>query len=191
MQRRYYNFYNEDELATGTYKEYSIKDLEKCDFLTTGEVSAIANNHCGAVAATNIAIYYQNRGFKNLLAANNYDTFKHLHDLIGDGPVLSIAKNTKRYFKSRGYILESKRFRSFDKLKEHLEADHIVDMLLADAVFNWHFVLAVGYREYESGEKYIKIITGWDKSKEKYFKLNAGTLLAYQTAYRINEDSLD
>ncbi|NMB43985.1 MAG: hypothetical protein GX995_07630, partial [Clostridiales bacterium] len=83
-----YGFVDIKDVPSDTYKSKSIS-LEENDWATTGEFTKYTNNHCAAVASTNIALYYAYQGYNNLLISNNKAaTFYKIHKSIGNGPII-------------------------------------------------------------------------------------------------------
>ncbi len=179
-----YGFIDWDDMPSGSYKSDTIKKAWAVDWVTTGEFSDIANNHCGATAATNIALYYAKRGYSNLKKNNsNYDTFVAVHNIIGDGPVMMIAGDTKEYFSDRGYNLKHSSVYTFSGIKSAVKDDNIIGILLANGIVDWHWILGVGYREYTTGDKYIRIVNGWDDTSYKFYKPHSGSAWWSATEY--------
>ena len=118
---------------------------------------------------------------------NIKDTFKEVHSIVGNGPTLFLAKNANSYFSNKGYGLEYSSFRSLEGLKKSIAEGKPIGFLLGAGVFEWHWVMTVGWIQYESGELYIKIVTGWDSSGYKYYKLGSGSCWLSSTAYTIKD----
>lgn len=179
-----YGFYDESSLPLGKYKDVIIKDADRIDWLTTYDVNTFAKNHCGAVAATNISLYYASRGFRDLNISNDkIEVFKKLHALIGNGPVVTIAGGLDKYFSSLRYDLRFSNLGNLESIKNALVNDRIIGILLAKDLFNWHWVLGLGYREYEDGSVYIRILNGWDNAIDKFYMIHSGSLWISATQY--------
>ena len=116
-----YGFLDIKDMPTSKYK-YNTIQLTNHNWATTGEFSDIGSNHCGAIASTNLALYFAYQGYDNLLKDDNKEkTFLEIHKLIGNGPVMKIAKKTQDYFKSRGYDLGYSRANSYKGIKMQLK----------------------------------------------------------------------
>lgn len=171
-----YGFIDWGDMPSGNFSSNTIDDASSTSWITTGETSDIANNHCGATAVTNIALYYAERGYDKLkINDSNLDTFKAVHKIVGNGPVVSITSGANKYFKDRGYSLSSSSVGSFNAVKSAVNSNQIQGVLLSDGIFNWHWILAVGYRQYDSGEKYMRIVNGWDNSIDVFYKIHSGS----------------
>lgn len=179
-----YGFYDWGSMPGGSYKSNTIKSAGSTDWITTSEVKDIAKNHCGATAVTNIALYYHNRGYSNLkISGSKRETFKRVHSIIGNGPVMTIAGGTKTYFSNRGYNLSYSNVGNFATIKNAVTNDRVTGILLANGIVDWHWVLGVGYREYANGGNYIRIVNGWNNTINKFYKPHSGSLWVSATQY--------
>ncbi|NMB44730.1 MAG: hypothetical protein GX995_11465, partial [Clostridiales bacterium] len=68
-------------------------------------------------------------------------------------------------------------------IKEALDKNRPCAVLLTAGLTKWHWVIAVGYREYITGEKYIQVINGWRNSSDQFFKLKDGSKIVSATEY--------
>lgn len=68
-----YGFLTLGDLPTNEYigRSHTLVGADTMNWLTTGDVEHLATNHCGAVAATNIALYYGTHGYDKLLQGSN------------------------------------------------------------------------------------------------------------------------
>lgn len=182
----------------GDYNFTDIKDMSKAPHISkiltlrddnwarTGEFSIDTNNHCAAVASTNIALYFASQGYVNLLTGvSKTKTFYKIHGAIGNGPVVRIAKNTSDYFKSRGYNLQYGKVHSYKGIKESIDRNRPCAVLISVGINKWHWVIAVGYREYQTGEKHIQIINGWENTSGQFFQIKNGPKIISATEYWI------
>ncbi|NLJ89597.1 MAG: hypothetical protein GX323_01740 [Clostridiales bacterium] len=181
-----YGFIDIKNMPYGTYTSKCIS-LEDCDWATTGEFIQNTNNHCGAVASTNIALFYAYQGYIGLLInTSKSETFYKIHKSIGNGPVIRIAAKTKNYFKSRGYDLNYRRVTFYKGIKEAIDKNRPCAILLTAGIAKWHWVIGVGYREYTTGERYIQVVNGWRNSSNQFFKVGDGAKIVSVTEYWIN-----
>lgn len=84
---------------------------------------------------------------------------------------------------SCGYNLSCSSVAVLDTLKDALDYDHPCDLLLADSIIAWHWILAFGYRDYYSGDFYIQIMDEWNKNIKRFYKLNSGSAWLSATEY--------
>ncbi len=182
-----YGFIDWGSMPSGSYSSKTITNASSTSWITTSDTSHLADNHCGATASTNIALYYANRGYSNLKINNSkIDTFKAVHKIIGNGPVMMIAGGTKQYFQDRGYSLSSSSVSDFSGIKSAADNNQIQGILLADGIVSWHWILAVGYRQYNSGGNYMRIVNGWDNTIDVFYKINSGSAWISATKYWVN-----
>ncbi len=110
-------------------------------------------------------------------------TFYKVHDGIGNGPVIRIAEKTKGYFRVRGYNLHYRKAFFYKGIKAAIEKNRPCAVLLSAGIAQWHWVIAVGYREYVNGEKYIQIINGWRNSSNQFIKVGSRAKIVSATQY--------
>lgn len=184
-----YGFINWGNMPTSGYTGNYLSGYNSVDWVSTGETSKYANNHCGSVAVTNLALYFAYKGKNNLKVGDRITTFKTVHRYVGDGPKMTIADDAVKYFKFRGYILNYSTDRSTlmsDRIsKENTAIDNgrPCGLLLEDALFSWHWILAVGYRNYTSGDKYFQIVDGWNNNADRFYKPGEGSNWISMTEY--------
>jgi len=153
-----YGFIDWGDMPSGSYSSKTITNASSTSWITTSDTSHLADNHCGATVSTNIALYYATRGYRNLKINNSeINTFKAVHKIIGNGPVMMIAGGTKQYFQDRGYSLSSSSVDNFFGIKSAADNNQIQGILLANGIVSWHWILALGYRQYNSGGNYMRI----------------------------------
>ncbi|MGF7060657.1 hypothetical protein [Brassicibacter mesophilus] len=183
-----YGFIDLDDMPSGSYTSDTILSATTTDWAIMDEFDDIANNHCGATAVTNLALYFAKRGETNLKINNSrLDTFKAVHKIVGNGPVMMIAGNAKEYFKDRGCTLSYSSVSNFSGIKSAIKNDRPCGILLADGLFSWHWILSVGWREYSSsGGSYMRIMDGWYDTVNRFYKLNTGSTWVSATEYWVN-----
>lgn len=49
-----------------------------------------------------------------------------------------------------------------------LKNNRMCIVLLSAGIVDWHYVNAIGYREYDSGSKYLRIVDNWNNSYNKF-----------------------
>ena len=186
MNKNEYGFINQRDLPRGAYHEEELPLLAEVTWAKTSNYNDEAKNHCGAVFVTNLALYYSVLGYDNLLSDNLKDTFSTIHTIVGNGPKVFLARNASSFFSQRGYDLKHSTFRSHEKIKEAIVEGFPMGLLVSAGLFQWHWVMVVGFRHYASEELYVRIVTGWDSKKTKYYKLGSGSSWWSATSYRLN-----
>ncbi len=181
------------ELPHDTYTSNTISDCN-LEWMTTGDFSGkldnngkIIDNHCGSVAAANLALYFGTQGYSKLLKANNFETFKAIHSYIGNGPAMTIADKARDYFRDCGYTLNYETSLLPSNLSIVITAidnDRSCGFLLENSLLSWHWVLAVGYRTGNvSGKTYFTIVNGWQKSAHCFYRVNEGSTWMSSSEY--------
>jgi len=177
-----YGFIDLANMSSESYVSDSIP-FDGTDWAITGDYS-YAENHCGATCVTNLALYYAQRGYSNLKQnSSKHDTFKAVYDIVGPGPVMTIAGNAKKYFKNQGYTLDYSSVGNFSGIKSAISNDRPLGILLCNGIIDWHWILCVGYREYSNGGNYMRIVNGWNNTANKFYKINSGSLWISATEY--------
>lgn len=178
-----YGFIDWLDMPSGSYDTDIIIEAALTDWVTTGDFNSFANNHCGAVAITNLALYFAERGHSNLKVGTNYNTFMEVYDIVGDGPEVTIAGNAKKFFSDRGYTLKSSSVLTYAGIIDAISKDHPCGVLLENSLLDWHWVIAVGYRDYGGTGRYMRIVNGWDDSIDVFYKANTGSGWVSTTEY--------
>ena len=179
-----YGFVDWNNMPSGNYNSDDIP-YGGTSWVITDDFKDIAKDHCGATAVTNLAMYFANRGYSKLKKDSNRETFIAVHNIVRNGPVMTIADKAEKYFSDCGYTLHYSSVGTFDGIKAATGNDRPCGILLADGIVAWHWILSVGYREYESGGKYIRIMNGWDRDVSRFYKPGSGSLWVSATEYWI------
>lgn len=185
-----YGFLASIDLPSGYFWWDIIDNAKNVDWAIYDDYNDIAHFHCGAVAVTNIALYYATRGYTSLKVDNSKDkTFEAVHKFVDNGPMPTIAGYAVEYFASRGYTLNhcevSNVTSTFSGLQSAIQNNRPCAILLADAVFNWHWVVCVGWRSYGGNLNYMQIVNGWENTVDRFYMGNNGSLWISTTEYWI------
>ena len=179
-----YGFIRKSKMPKKNYRSKSL-DYERINWLRTRDLE-YGKNHCGATTGANLVLYYVSRGYDNLrIDASDYKTFKALHRIIGNGPVLRIPSKIKRYFRLKDYDLYYKAIRRPSSLKDSIESGHPLTMLVSASLFNWHWILVIGWREYENGDFYVEIVDSWNRDETRFYKIESKLSYLFMTKYWI------
>ena len=185
-----YGFIDGADIPSGSYNTSSISGYRNVQWISTGETASFAQNHCGSVAVTNLALYFTERGNVNLMVDNSrIETFKAVHKVVGNGPKMTIAEDAKKYFSNCRYTLKYSTYHSVymsDRIAAENKAirnNRPCGILLEDGIDSWHWVIAVGYRNYTSGDSYFQIVDGWSNNASKYYKPGEGSNWISMTEY--------
>lgn len=170
-----FNIIDRSDLPSGSYTSKNIPSYSSVTWGRTGEFSGVngAKNHCGATAAFNVVNYYRTRyGRSNLFYSNSrISTFTKLHEKIGNGPVTFIGLNSglKTYVNSRtGSSYSGNGNGGYANIKSQIFSGNMCVVLLSAGIVDWHYVNAIGYRDYYSGSSFINVIDGWNNTTSKF-----------------------
>lgn len=180
-----YGFFSSSEMPSGTYTSDTILYATSVSWAKMSDYDDIANNHCGATAVTNLALYFAKNGYTNLkINDSKDDTFEAVHDIVGNGPVMMIAGHAETYFSNRGYDLNHSSVGDTAAIKTATTNDRPCGILLADGLFAWHWIIGVGWRQYTtSGDFYIRVNDNWNGSVNTYYKPGTGSAWWSATSY--------
>lgn len=183
--KRPYQIIKREDLPKESFKEVRLP-YPKMDWAVMHHFNDIAKNHCGPTFITNLALYFHSQGYVKLLIEGSKEkSFQHLHDQMGNGPIFFTAKKARRYFQSRGYNLNFKNVDKISDLKTSIDQSRPLSLLIYNSLFEWHWVLCVGYLSNEN-TTYARIINAWDNSDERFYPLNKKSRWFSATAFWIN-----
>jgi len=166
-----YGFIKADDLPSLDYQSNKLK-YGKITWAQMHSFNDIAKNHCGATLITNLCIFFESQGYQGLLIDGSIrKTFEHIHSIIGNGPIITTARTAKRYFAKKGYELSYKMIYNFGQIKDAIDDNMPVSMLLAEKIFEWHWVLAVGYLKSDKLE-FVRIINAWEDTDQRFYLIN-------------------
>ena len=178
-----YGFVHQRKMPTDTFVGEDLA-IEPLEWAVTLDYRNMARNHCAAVFVTNLALYFAELGYKELIINNSIsDTFKEIHEIVGDGPVPLLAVKAKVYFARRGYDLGYERVRSLKDLKRSIASNHPLGLLLTDGIVHWHWVMVLGWRKYPSHGKYLRIADGWNRKGNRFYPINNKLAWMWATEY--------
>lgn len=178
-----YGFVDLSAMPQGNYAEGNIP-FEGINWAVTREFSSLAKNHCAAVCVMNAALYFLDLSAGKLLPAGRENAFKAIHKLTGNGPVFFTAGKAKKYFSSCGVKLRTGTFgANFTKIQSSVQAGDPCVILLSNALVSWHWVLCIGWREYEQGERYLRIVDGWNSTPDRFYPINKSSRWITSTQY--------
>ena len=183
-----YGFIREGDMPDSGYIYNSLPNLDEIEWLTTGETSHLADNHCGAVTTTNMIIYYLNSTQdQKVTKLKAFDIFTRAHRFVGNGPVPRLSGKVRKIFQRYYKPVVHKRVRRTYDIKQAIDEGKIITLLLMANLLDWHWVLCVGYREYFNGEFYLEIVDAWHNSGKRFYKLKSQAFLVSATAYDLGE----
>ncbi len=185
-----YGFRNIRRMNATGYREKKL-NIDEINFVATGDFADEAKNHCAAVCATNLSLFAlsQQLGFRPDRVAREM-LFQEIHKYEKNGPVFRFAARFKKFLeagfaKRRGLLFGSRRVRGTEGICEAIDAGEPCVLLLANDLFHWHWVLAVGYRVYQNGEVYLRLADSWQHRAETFYKPGVGSKLLTARAYQV------
>ena len=211
MKKQDYGFRNLRRMAATGYKEKSILP-GGMKLVTTGDFTEEAKNHCAAVCATNLLSYALEKYSPNVAGSpyaeedGKHTLFLAVHNAMGDGPVFFFDTRLRRFFdngfgKRYGLRMHSQSVHGFKEIKRALDDGCPCALLLANDLFHWHWVLAVGYREYEGTDylevsetkvmepgNYLRIADSWRHQADTFYRIGKGSNLLLARAYIFSSD---
>lgn len=186
MKNNQCNFFELNDLPNDVFLKDHLSIPKEIKWAKTSQFNNPAKNHCGAALVTNLALYYSKSGYDRLNENKIEDSFSTIHNHVGNGPKLLLSQKANLYFKQRGYDLKYTSFRSHDGIKKSISENKPLALLVCAEVFEWHWVMVVGWVQDESKDFYVKIVTGWDSKTLKYYKLGRGSCWLFATSYTID-----
>ena len=176
-------------MPDGVYTDGTISGAESVPWVRMSDYRALASNHCAATAITNLALYFADRGYPALLKNGSAEeTFRAIHRIVGDGPVMMIAKHAADYFAACGYRLRYSGLGTPGEIIAATAQDRPCGILLVDRSFACHWVLGVGWRQYAaSGDFYLRVNDNWSGGIDRYYRPESGSAWWSVTAYRIDD----
>lgn len=55
-----------------------------------------------------------------------------------------------------------------------------------NGLFSWHWIISVGYRQYNSGGNYMRVMDNWSNTVDRYYKIGTDSLWWSATEYWVN-----
>lgn len=147
----------------------------------TGDFSSLPGvcNHCAATSATNMMMYYAwLHSDTGLLKNENLkDTFISVHGYMNNGPVAanSYRSRLSNYVNHEtDYIPHTALLNTWTQIKSHISNGHMIYLLVWQGIFA-HYINGVGYREYSSGDKYVRIHDNWNNHIDHYINYSVAS----------------
>lgn len=170
-----YGFF--DAIPSDKIRKINKIDISHYEWLVTSDFKN-AKNHCAATTSTNLDIF-----FNKINYFSKQDIFDIHHSLIGNGPIIGFSKKTKTII-NKYHNVESNMILidKVNKIKKAVDNNKISTLLLSEALFNWHWVICVGYIELLDDSVIFIIIDNWNRFT-RYYKPNKGSLFVSGNIY--------
>ncbi len=165
-----YPFFRKNDLPAGPCREIRLAGTGR-RFAVTGDYQEPARNHCAAVCLANAMICLKTD--RTVKQEERDRLFRRAYALLGNGPLF-----TREFRKGTGNALFEAglpgcRLRpcgSPGEVRSCLEKGSPCAVLVMISPLNWHWVLAVGCREYEDGSFYLRICDGWNARADRWLR---------------------
>lgn len=168
-----YGFLNYTQLPKGDYQETILKNITGKNWCCTRDFP-LANNHCGAVCAINIYSYLTS-DFRNM------EMYQRIYGTVGDGPIIQLRK----YILKLDDRIECHKGLDYQEIIEELLNNHPVSLLLGKAVNDFHWVMVIGVREYSNGQRYYRVIDGWNNNSLRYLPVDSAAVKIAAQSYSL------
>lgn len=156
-----------------------------------------AKNHCAAVTSTNVDRYFCNISKCDELnfsvSSNDYSleqvsNFDEHYDLIGNGPILTFAKKTKKILAEKGINVryKTKWINKLPFIMESIDNNHLVAILLGSNFKDYHWILCTGYLITSENKIILKIIDNWNKNFRYYIPGDSTVMIYTMRFEKIN-----
>lgn len=173
IKNRPYGFVYPHEMPDSAFSEIII-DVDEENIAVTGDYMDIANNHCACVYTMNVTLLLKRYGKGDVSSCNiegdRTEMFKSIHRIVRNGPVIFYKPKLNRYYKRIGSYVRFKPINKLESIEECIKEGLPVAMLVNAGMFLWHWIVIIGVRHYDSGEVYLNILDGWNKTKNKFLK---------------------
>ncbi len=93
------------------------------------------------------------------------------------------APDVKSYASSRGYTMTSSDVGTYSALKTATSNGRPCGILVTGGITEWHWVVSTGWREYTSGGKYIRVVTGWENFANNFYLWGDSTVWSMTEYY--------
>lgn len=166
--------------------EENIIDYKGLNFAEMKNFNSFAKNHCGATFVTNLAAFFEHKGYDGLLVNGSLEeTFKLVHSKIGNGPIMFVAPKARAYFKSRGYDLKYRSLWGFKEAKDAIKRGNPLAILLAENPISWHWVMGLGTLETGKSQLF-RVMNAWENTGDRYYLVNNRALFFSAKEYYLD-----
>ena len=199
--KSHFHFIPENRIQ-GHLQERFILCEDGVRWAVTGDFPDLARDHCCATMFTNYLIYLEGRGLYHGSARGDLRSlFRTVHSVIGNGPVLNIRGKSRRLFgrnhipasavpvnhlRSRRGIDQERNLSSTEIMYRRIRGEILqgspVALLVAAAPLDWHWVLAMGFAEFEYGRHGLLILDNWHRDGFQIYLPDEGCRVISATA---------
>lgn len=168
--------------------------LPSLSWLTTGEFSQDAKNHCASIMVSNLLLLLTAQRRESPSEKTHSEIFSIVYPYVGNGPVMFTAEKVHRAGREFHIEVESESLsvgeKGFSAYCRAIDQGKPVAVLLQAGLADWHWVLGVGYRRDRKGEAYLHVITGWRDSLKEYLCWEGPAKIRAMTAYSGRDEKM-
>ena len=109
-----------------------------------------------------------------------------MYGRMGNGPVFTLHSGIKKGARDLGFIIMSERSSSRPDIIRSIDSGRPVALMLANGIFDWHWVLCVGYRRYPvafGGKTYLRLANSWRPDANVFYAPGEGARILSGRAY--------
>lgn len=159
-------------------------------YAVTGDYADRARNHCACICSENLVLYFRSgeeksgpvpvrmtreerEALKRSRVLFRDALFERIHSDLGNGPVFSIRKAALRLLDENGIRARAVKISPSDRegMISALDQGVPLALLLRISPFNWHWVLAVGWRLYKDGRFFLEVADSWNPRSDRYLEM--------------------
>lgn len=175
-----YGIVNDTNIRTDGFLSHDLPYIDEINWNTMNSICG-AKNHCGPTSASNVLLYYSKK-LKFSLPENIHEITRKFMENMSTGklgtPIKKYTKGIENYiFKA----LECVNIASgisytygWKYIKHQINEDNMLSAYRWSTSFikGAHYVNYIGWREYHSGERFIRVLNEWDKNTNHFIRYN-------------------
>ena len=172
LRTKNYSFLEEKEPSGSPLCRHVLTDRGSASvpWAVTEDFGEEARNHCAATMVTNFIIL-KKKEVPDLpdRERDPFYIFSRAHAFIRNGPIFDVKKKAEKCFANLGLPYECRVIRpsspeeAFEAAKENLDEGRLCGLLVAASLFQWHWIMAVGYEIWPDGKKFLLIEDNWHR----------------------------
>lgn len=169
------------QLPSLAYLSDDIRFYRSFVYGTTGDFEILTaldggtiTNHCAATSAYNMVAYYRYCMGDTISSSERDSVFLHIHSYMGNGPVLPAAYHNRieAYIENETdySIALSDPAETWAAYINEVQNDRMCFLCIINALLiTGHFINGTGYRIYEDGSQYARVIDNWKNNSYRFY----------------------
>lgn len=109
-----------------------------------------------------------------------------IYGKVGNGPILMAPTHASRFFREEDRTLVVRSWIRWRAIPMEINAGRPCALLLRLGLREWHWVLCVGWRRYESGQLWLRLADGWHP-QATFFSREHGASFVYAASFQLVE----